>query len=316
MKAILCTTYGPPDDLELQEREKPVPKDNEVLVRVHASSVNAMDWRLFTFPRLLRRLIGLGWRGPKDPSCGGDLAGTVEAVGAAVTQFRPGDVVFGLQRGAFAEYVCTTENRIVLKPANVSFETAAAVPVAAITALQGIRDQGQVKPGHKVLINGAGGGVGTFAVQIAKALGAEVTAVCSTRNQDVARSIGADHVVDYTREDATNRGQQYDVIIAVNGNHSMADYKRALTTNGVVVVAGGSFRQMIQGSLLSMFRDKKVRGVMARPKQEDLLVLKEMLETGKILPVIDRTYSLADVPVAIRYLMGGHSSGKVVISVL
>jgi NADPH:quinone reductase-like Zn-dependent oxidoreductase len=315
MKAIVATAYGPPDRLQLQEKATPVPKDDEVLIRVHASSVNAMDWRLFTFPLLLRRLIGLGWSRPKDPSCGGDLAGTVEAVGAAATQFRPGDAVFGLQRGAFAEYVCAAEIRIVPKPANVTFEVAAAVPVAAITALQALRDQGQVKPGHKVLINGAGGGVGTFAVQIAKALGAEVTAVCSTANQAVARSIGADHVVDYTREDVTTRGQQYDVILAVNGNHSMSDYKRVLTPNGVIVVAGGSARQMLQGSLLSMLRDKKVRGVMARPKQEDLLVLRDMLESGKIAPVIDRTYLLADVPAAIRYLMDGHSSGKVVVSV-
>ena len=315
MKAIVCTTYGRPDALQLQEKAKPVPKDNEVLIRVHASSVNAMDWRLFTFPLLLRRLIGLGWSRPKDPSCGGDVAGTVEAVGPAATQFHVGDDVFGLQRGAFAEYVCAAEHKVVKKPSTVSFEAAAAVPVAALTALQGIRDQGHVTSGHKVLINGSGGGVGTFAVQIAKAFGAEVTAVCSTANQAVARSIGADRVVDYTREDVTKRGEKYDVIFAVNGNHAMADYKRVLTPTGVIVVAGGSFRQMIQGTLLSMFRDKKVRGVMARPKQEDFLDLKEMLETGKIVPVIDRTYSLADVPAAIRYLMDGHSSGKVVISV-
>jgi NADPH:quinone reductase-like Zn-dependent oxidoreductase len=316
MKAIVCTAYGPPDVLELQEREKPSPKDNEVLVKVHAASVNAMDWRLFTMPLLLRRLIGGGWQRPKNlSSCGADVAGTVEAVGPAVTLFKPGDAVFGLIRGSFAEYACAAEVRLTIKPANVSFEEAAAVPVAALTALQSIRDQGKVRPGHKVLVNGAGGGVGTFAVQIAKAFGAEVTAVCSTRNQDVARSIGADHVVDYTREDATKSGHRYDVVLAVNGNHSMSDYKRALTPNGVIVVAGGGTRQMIQGSLLSMFRDKKVRGVMARPKQADLVVLRELLQSGKIAPVIDRRYSLAEVPAAISYLIGGHSSGKVIISV-
>jgi NADPH:quinone reductase-like Zn-dependent oxidoreductase len=315
MKAIVCTAYGPPGVLQLQECDNPAPKDNEVRVKVHAASVNAMDWRLFTMPLLLRRLIGAGWSKPKNPFCGADVAGTVDAVGPGVTKFRVGDVVFGLLRGTFAEYVCGAEERIVTKPANVSFEIAAAVPVAAITALQGLRDQGKVKPGDKVLINGSGGGVGTFAVQIAKAFGAEVTAVCSSRNQEVARSIGADHVVDYTREDVTTRAERYDVILAVNGNHSMSDYKRVLTPTGVIVVAGGGVRQMLQGSLLGMLRDKKVRGVMARPKQEDLLVLKDLLETGKIAPVIDRTYPLADVAAAVSYLIEGHSSGKVVITV-
>jgi len=315
MKAIVCTGYGPPNVLQLQEREKPIPKDNEVLIKVHASSVNAMDWRLFTMRLLLRRLIGGGWSKPKNPFCGADVSGTVEAVGRGVTRFHVGDPVFGLLRGAFAEYVCGAEDRIVTKPANVSFETAAAVPVAAITALQGLRDQGKVKPGDKVLINGSGGGVGTFAVQIAKAFDAYVTAVCSTRNQDVARSIGADHVVDYTREDVTTRAERYDVILAVNGNHSISDYKRVLTSTGVIVVAGGGVRQMLQGSLLSMLRDKNVRGVMARPKQQDLLVLKDLLEMGKIVPVIDRRYPLADVASAVSYLIEGHSSGKVVITV-
>jgi NADPH:quinone reductase-like Zn-dependent oxidoreductase len=315
MKAIVCTSYGPPDSLELLEQDKPAPKDREVLIKVHAASVNALDWRLFSMPLLMRRLFGRGWRRPKDGWCGADVAGIVEVVGAGVTQFRPGDSVFGIQRGAFAEYVCAAEDKVVMMPANVSFGAAAAVPVAALTALQGTRDQGKVQTGHKVLVNGAGGGVGTFAVQIAKAFGADVTAVCSTRNQDVARSIGADHVMDYTREDPTNSGHRYDVILAVNGYHSMSDYKRALNPNGVVVVLGGTAGQLIQGAVWPMFRDKKIRGVMTRANQADLVVLKEMLEAGTIVPVIDRMYSLADVPAAISYLLGGHSSGKVIIAV-
>src|SRR5215471_10516423 len=261
MKAIVQSGYGPPSVLELQEREKPSPKDNEVLIRVHASSVNALDWRLFTFPLLVRRVIGRGFRQPKDQSCGADVAGTVEAVGAAVTQFRPGDAVFGMKRGAFAEYVCSPEERLVPKPANVSFEAAAAVPVAALTALQAIRDQGNVQPRQKVLINGAGGGVGTFAVQIAKAFGAEVTAVCSTRNQEMACSIGADHVIDYSREDFTMRGLQCDVILNVNGNQPMLACGRALSPDGIYVWIGGSLAAMVQtwslGSLLSRFGRKK-----------------------------------------------------------
>jgi NADPH:quinone reductase-like Zn-dependent oxidoreductase len=319
MKAIVCTAYGPPDVLQLQEKDTPSPKDNEVLIRVHAASVNALDWRLFTMPLLMRRLIGGGWNRPKDPSCGVDVAGRVESVGAGVTQFQPGDAVFGIQRGAFAEYVCAAEDKVVPKPANISFEAAAAVPVAALTALRGIRDQGKVKPGHKVLVNGSGGGVGTFSVQIAKAFGAEVTAVCSTRNQDVARSIGADHVIDYTREDVTKSGPRYDVIIAANGYHSMSDYRRALNSNGVCVVLGGSAGQLLQGALLApvlnLIGNKRIRGVMGRPNHDELMALKALLETGTIVPVIDRTYSLAEVPSAIRYLLDGHARGKVVITV-
>jgi 2-desacetyl-2-hydroxyethyl bacteriochlorophyllide A dehydrogenase len=320
VKAIAQTGYGPPEALQLQEKEKPSPGNHEVLVRVHAASVNAMDWRLFTFPRLARRIIGGGLRRPKDPSCGADFAGRVEAAGSVVTQFRPGDAVFGAKRGAFAEYVCVPEDKLVLKPANVSFEAAAAVPVAALTALQALRDQAQVQPGQTVLINGAGGGVGTFAVQIAKAFGAEVTAVCSTRNQEVARSIGADHVVDYTREDFTKNGRQYDVIIAANGYHSILDYRRALGPSGHYVVLGGAMLQMVQallfGPVLSRVDHRKFRGVMANVNQKDLLFLKELLEAGKLVPAIDRRYPLADIAGAIRYLLGGHASGKVVIEVV
>jgi NADPH:quinone reductase-like Zn-dependent oxidoreductase len=313
------TGYGPPSVLQLQDREKPLPTDREVLVKVHASSVNALDWRLFTFPLPVRRLIGLGFRQPKDQTCGADVAGTVEAVGAAVTQFRPGDAVFGMKRGAFAEYVCPPQERLVLKPANVSFEAAAAVPVAALTALQAIRDQGRIQPGQKVLINGAGGGVGTFAVQIAKAFGAEVTAVCSTRNQDVARSLGADAVIDYTREDFTTGAQRYDVILNVNGKQPMLACGRALSRDGTYVWVGGSLAAMVQtwfpGLLLSRFGRRTFRGIMAHANQKDLLVLKQLLETGKVVPAIDRRYPLARVADAVNYLLAGHASGKVVITV-
>jgi NADPH:quinone reductase-like Zn-dependent oxidoreductase len=319
MKAIVQAGYGPPSVLELQERGKPSPKDNEVLVRVHASSVNALDWRLFTFPLLVRRFIGQGFRRPKDQSCGADVAGIVEAVGAAVTGFQPGDAVFGTKRGAFAEYVCAQEKQLVLKPANVSFEAAAAVPVAALTALQALRDRGRVQVGQKVLINGAGGGVGTFAVQIAKAFGAEVTAVCSARNQDVARSLGADEVIDYAREDFTTGGRRYDVILNVNGHQPMLACGRALTPDGIYVWVGGALAAMVQtwfpGSLLSRLGRRKFRSILANVNRKDLLVLKQLLETGKVVPAIDRRYPLAHVADAVNYLLAGHASGKVVINV-
>ena len=301
------------------EKETPRPKDNEVLVKIHAASVNAMDWRIFTFPVLMRRILGRGYRQPKDTSCGYDLAGRVEAVGSAVTRFRPGDAVFGMQRGSFAEYVCAPEDKVVPKPANVSFAAAAAVPVAALTALQALRDQAHVQPGQTVLINGAGGGVGTFAVQIAKAFGAEVTAVCSTRNQDVARAIGADHVIDYTREDFTKNGRRYDVIIAANGYHSIFEYRRSLNPNGVYVVLGGAMLQMFQallfGAVLSRMDTRRFRGLMANVKHADLLFLAELLAAGKVVPAVDRRYPLEEVGAAMRYLIEGHASGKVVITV-
>ncbi len=319
MKAIIQTNYGPPERLQLVENDIPAPKSNEVLVKIHAASVNAMDWRIFTFPVLMRRILGGGYRQPKDTSCGYDLAGRVEAVGSAVTQFRRGDAVFGVQRGAFAEYVCAPEDKMVPKPVNVSFEAAAAVPVAALTALQAIRDRAHVLSGQTVLINGAGGGVGTFAVQIAKAFGAEVTAVCSKRNQDVARSIGADHVIDYTREDFTKSGRRYDAIIAANGYHSIFDYRRALNPNGVYVVLGGAMLQMFQallfGAVLSRMDKRRFRGLMANVNHKDLLFLAELLATGKVVSAIDRRYALAEVGAAMRYLIDGHASGKVVITV-
>jgi NADPH:quinone reductase-like Zn-dependent oxidoreductase len=320
MKAIVSSKSGSPDALHLEEREKPSPKKNEVLVKVHAASVNALDWRPFTMPRFVLRIIGAVLRRPKgDASFGVDLAGRVEAVGANVKLFRPGDEVFGLCKGAFAEYICAPEDKLALKPVNVSFETAAAVPVAALTALQGLRDRGEVQPGQKVLINGSGGGVGTFAVQIAKSFGAEVSAVCSTRNLDVARSIGADHIIDYSREDFTESAQRYDVIIAVNGYHPVLRYRRALKPSGICVVLGGSMRQilgaMFWGPVLSRIGNKKMSIMMTHANQTDLVFLKELLESGKVVPVIDRGYPLAEVPEAIKYLIAGHARGKVVITV-
>lgn len=320
MKAILYTKYGPPDLLELKEVEKPVPSDNQVLVKVHAASANALDWRPFEMPSLLIRLLDGGLLEPKDTSMGVDVAGRVEAVGRNVKQFQPGDAVFGVAKGAFAEYACADEHKLALKPDNLSFEAAAAVPVAAFTALQALRDKGRIQPGQKVLINGASGGVGTFAVQIAKAFGAEVTAVCSTRNLDIARSIGADRVIDYTREDFTKDAQRYDLILAVNGYHPIFDYRRALSPEGLYISAGGSMAQIVQGlllgRLLSRFGSKKLAFMgMANTNQEDLLVLKELLETGKVVPVIDRCYPLSEVPEAIRYLMEEHAKGKVIITI-
>lgn len=318
MKAILYTKWGPPDVLQLQEIEKPSPKDNEVLVKVLASSANAMEWRLFTFHPIFLRIIG-GLREPRHKSIGGDLAGRVESVGAAVKQFRPGDEVFGIRRGAWADYVCASEDRLVRKPANISFEAAASVPVAGLTALQAIRDQGKIQPGQNVLINGAGGGVGTFAVQIAKSFGTQVTAVCGKHNVDMARSIGADHVIDYTQEDFTKTGKRYDLIIAANGYHPILDYRHALKPNGIYVVLGGSMGQMLQGvvfgPLLSLAGNKTMKGLLTHPNQKDLLFLKELLETGKVIPVVDRCYPLDKVPEAIKYLMQHHARGKVVLTI-
>jgi NADPH:quinone reductase-like Zn-dependent oxidoreductase len=319
MKAIVYTKYGPPDVLRLQEIEKPSPKENEVLVKVHATSLNALDWRPFTMPLIFVRMMRGGLHEPGDKSFGADLSGRVEAVGASVKQFKPGDEVFGALRGTLAEYVCAREDRLALKPANLSFEAAAAVPVAALTALQGLRDKGKVQTGQKILINGAGGGVGTFAVQIAKSFGAEVTAVCSTRNLEVARSIGADHIIDYRQEDWTKSGQQYDLIIAANGYHSIFDYRRGLKPNGICVVLGGSMRQVFQtlvlGPVLSRLGKKKTRMLLTNVNRKDLVFLKELLEAGKVVPAIDRCYPLSEVADAVRYLIEGHARGKVVITV-
>src|SRR3990172_3511579 len=320
MKAIVYTKYGSPDVLQLKDVETPAPKDDEVLIKIHAASVNAYDWHFLTADIFLIRLMGGGLLKPKYTRLGADVAGRVEAVGRNVKQFRPGDEVFGdISHGGFAEYVCAPESRLALKPANLSFEEAAAVPMAALTALQGLRDEGQIHPGQKVLINGASGGVGTFAVQIAKLFGAEVTAVCSTRNLDQARSLGADHVIDYTKEDFTQSGQQYDLILAANGYHPLSAYKRTLRSDGIYVMAGGSmpqiFQAMLMGSWMSETGGKKMGGVSAKRNQKDLAFLKELVEAGKVVPVIDRRYPLSEADEALRYLGEVHARGKVVIAV-
>jgi len=319
MKAILWTKYGPQDALQLREVEKPTPKENQVLIKVHAASVNAVDWRGMRANPFLVRLIGRGLLRPKDPRFGSDAAGRVEAVGENVTQFRPGDEVFGCAKGAFAEYALAGEAYLALKPTNISFEEAAAVPVAALTALQGLRDAGGIRSGQKVLIQGASGGVGTFAVQLSKSFGAEVTAVCSPRNLNMARSIGADHVIDYTKEDFTRNRQRYDLILAVNGYHSLSAYKQALNPQGIYICAGGTmlqfFQAMLLGSLMSRKGGKKMGSMgIAKINQKDLVYLGELLETGKIVPQIDLCYPLSEVPEAIRYVEEKHAQGKIVIT--
>ena len=322
MKAIVYHKYGSPDVLKLTEIDTPAPQDDEVLIRVQAASVNAYDWHMLKAdPFLIRLMAGL-FR-PKHKILGVDVAGRVEAVGGNVKQFRPGDEVFGdvsaRGGGGFAEYICARESILALKPARLTFEEAAAVPMAAVTALQGLRDKGNIQPGQKVLINGASGGVGTFAVQIAKSFGAEVTAVCSTRNLDMARSIGADHVIDYTQENFARSGQRYDQIFVANGYHPIRDYKRALNPKGICVVAGGSMAQVFQvmllGPWMSMTGSRKMVNYVARPSQKDLVFMTELLEAGKVKPVIDRRYPLSEVAEAIRYLDEEHARGKVVITV-
>jgi NADPH:quinone reductase-like Zn-dependent oxidoreductase len=319
MKAITYTKYGSPDVLKLEDVKKPAPKDNEVLIKIHAASLNAYDWHFLTADIFLIRLMGGGLLKPKYTRLGADMAGRVEAVGKNVAQFQPGDDVYGMIRGSFAEYACATENLLALKPSNLSFEEAAAVPMAGVTALQGLRDEGQIQAGQKVLIQGASGGVGTFAVQIAKSFGADVTAVCSTRNLEQARSIGADHVIDYTAEDFTKNGQVYDLILAANGYHPLSAYKRVLTPKGIYVMAGGSmaqiFQSMLMGNGLSEKGGKKMGGVSAKRSQKDLVILTELLEAGKFVPVIDRRYPLSETADALRYLGEGHARGKVVIVV-
>ena len=324
MKAIVYTEYGSPDVLELKEVVKPTPKDDEVLVKVYAVSVNAADLHLLRADPFLVRLSS-GLLKPKNQILGSDIAGRVEAVGRNIKEFKPGDDVFGDISaggwGGFAEYVCVHEDALVLKPANLSFEEAAAVPMAAVTALQGIRYAGQIRPGQKVLIHGASGGVGSYALQLAKSFGAEVTAVCSTRNLDMARSIGADHVIDYTNEDFAKNGKKYDLILAVNGDRAISDYRRALSPTGIYVQTGGSMRQMtqamLQGPWISRTGGQKMGNMgVAKPNKKDLITMKELLEAGKVKPVVDRCYQFHQVADAIRYLEGGHAQGKVVITVI
>jgi NADPH:quinone reductase-like Zn-dependent oxidoreductase len=316
MKAIVYTKFGPPDVLQLREVEKPRPKDNEILIKVHAASANAYDWRHLRADPFLIRLMGAGLLKPKHKILGADIAGQVESVGVNVKQFQPGDEVFGDGGyGGFAEYACVDENRFVLKPADLTFEEAAAVPMAALTALQGLRDKGLIQAGQKVLINGASGGVGTFAVQIARSFDTEVTGVCGTAKMDLVRSIGADHVVDYTQEDITKNGKLYDLIFDVAAFRSISEYKRILSSGGIYVQAGGSMPRIFQLMLKSMTGAKNMRLVIANANQKDLLFIKELMKAGKVRSIIDKCYPLSETAEALLYLEEGHARGKVVISV-
>jgi NADPH:quinone reductase-like Zn-dependent oxidoreductase len=323
MKAAVYASYGPPDVVQIMELEKPVPKDNDVLIKVRAASVNPADWRLMRGAPYVFRIL---FRLPKPTimqlgRLGHDVAGQVEAVGRNVTRFKAGDEVFGACKGALAEYACAPDSALARKPENVTFEQAASVPVAALTALQGLRDKGKIQLGQRVLINGAAGGVGTFAVQIAKSFGAEVTGVCSTRNMDMVRSIGADRVVDYTREDFTKSGQRYDLILDNVGNHSLSACRRVLNPKGSCVIAGapknptGFFlTHMIAAPVLSRLVSQKFVMFIAKMNKEDLTIVGEFLATGKVKPVIDKRYRLSEAPEAIRYLEEGHARGKAVIT--
>ena len=320
MKAFVYDTYGSPDVLKLTEVAKPTPKADEILVKIQAMSANPADWRRMRGNPFLVRL-DTGLFKPKSRIIGADIAGQVVAVGANITQFKPGDEVFGdIATGGFAEYVCTTANKLVLKPSNVSFAEAAAVPLAANTALQGLRDKGQVQSGQKVLVNGASGGVGTFAVQMAKSFGAIVTGICSTGNVDMVRSIGADHVVDYTQEDFTYNNQTYDLILDIVGNRSVADYQRVLGPKGICVLIGFTtvahmFKTMLIGAWVSKKGKQTIAPMNAAINQKDLRILKELIEAGKIKPIIDRHYPFNKIPEAIGYLETGRARGKVVITV-
>ena len=322
MKAIVCRTYGSPDVLKFEEVPKPTPKENEVLVKVHAASANAGDWHLMRGdPFLIRLMFGL--LRPKAEILGADIAGKVEAVGSNVKQLKPGDEVFGdisgCGFGAFAEYVSVPENALALKPANISFEEAAAASSAAITALQGLRDAGKIQSGQKVLVNGASGGVGTFAVQIAKSFGAEVTGVCGTGNMEMVGSIGADHVIDYRKEDFTKNGKHYDLILDAAAFRSIFDYLPALSSKGIYVMIGGStaqfFQSMFAAPWISMTGSKKMTNILKKVNNKDMVFMKELLEAGKVKSVIDRRYPLTETAEAIRYLEKGHARGKVVITV-
>jgi NADPH:quinone reductase-like Zn-dependent oxidoreductase len=323
MKAIVQDTYGSADVLELRDIDKPAIGDDEVLVRVHAAGVDRGVWHVMTGLPYPIRLAGYGLRAPKTPVPGMDVAGVVEAVGNDVTRFQPGDEVFGIGKGAFAEYARAPENKLAPKPANLTFEQAAVVAISGSTALQGVRDHGRVEPGQKVLIIGASGGVGTYAVQLAKVFRAEVTGVCSTTKMDMVRSLGAAHVIDYTHDDFAEGEQRYDVILDIGGNSSLSRLRRALAPKGTLVIVGGetdgrwlggSDRQL-RALLLSRFVGQKLGTFVSRESHEDMIVLKQLIESGEVTPVIDRTYPLSEVPQAIRYLEQGHARGKVVITV-
>jgi NADPH:quinone reductase-like Zn-dependent oxidoreductase len=324
MKAIVQTEYGSPDVLSLAEVEKPIVSGRNVLVKVHASSINSADWRLMRGTPFLVRLMYGGLRKPKIQTLGVDFAGRVEAVGPEVTQFQPGDEVFGELSeygfGGFAEYVCAAETALVRKPMNITFEQAATVPDAAIAALQALRDCGQLQSGQRVLINGASSGVGGFAVQIAKAFGAEVTAVCHPNKMEMVRTIGADHIIDYTQTDVTQQGQQYDLIVDMAAYRSVFDYLPILTRSGSYVLVGGSISRLFQvmlffGPWISRTSQRSVKCLTSKPNQADLMVLSDLLEAGKIVPFIDRSYPLSEVPIAIRYVEERHVQGKVAINI-
>ncbi len=320
MKAIIYEKYGPPEEVhKLKEVAKPIPKDNEILVKVYASAINSADSTLTRGKPFLGRL----WQGllkPRKKTLGADIAGKVEAVGKNAKQFKLGDEVFAdiadKGFGGFAEYVSVPESIVALKPTNLPFEKAAAVPAAAVIALQGLRNHGQIKQGQKVLINGAGGGIGSFAVQIAKSFGAEVTAVCSSKKSEIIQSIGADNVIDYTKEDFTKGEQLYDLILDLHVSHSIAEYKRALKPNGAYVACDFNATSLFLGPLISLFGSKKVKSYLARINAQDLTFIKELIEDGKIVPVIDRSYPLKEVPKAIKYYEKKHSQGKIIITVV
>jgi NADPH:quinone reductase-like Zn-dependent oxidoreductase len=325
IKAVVYRCYGPPEVLKVEEVEKPAIGDHQILVKVHATSINPLEWHYMRGTPYVMRLLGAGLGRPKNPRLGVDFAGTVEAVGSRVTKFRPGDAVFGGKTGALAEYVVVHEDRsVVPKPINITFEQAAAVPVAAVTALQALRDEGGLKSGQKALINGASGGVGTFAVQIAKSLGAEVTGVCSTRNVSLVRSLGADHVIDYTQEDFTQGGQLYDVILDMVGNHPLLSYRHILKPHGMLILIGGSgphddpwisfLLKPVKARALSAFLSQKYEYLASDINKERLMTLADLMQAGKVVPVVDRTYKLADISQAIVYLEAGHARGKVIIS--
>ena len=321
MKAIIYRTYGPPDVLRLEEIEKPVPADDQVLIRIHAASVNPYDWHFLRgTPRVIRLLTGIGR--PRFPGLGADMAGEVVAAGRKVTEFKPGDAIFGMGRGAFAEFACVSESHLALKPKDLTFAQAASIPIAGLTGLQAARDKANLQPGMRVLINGAAGGVGTFAVQIAKGMGVEVTGVCSTRNLELVRSLGADHVVDYTREDFTTAGRRYNAILECVGNCPFSTARGILTPDGVYVSIGGGgpdrssmslFGNMLKNVALSLFTSQKMTGMMAKANTADLDIICQLVTAGKLIPVIDRHYRLDEVPDAIRYVETGHARGKVVI---
>ena len=322
MRAAIYNRYGPPDVVHITDVEEPAPKEHEALIKVRAASINPLDWHFMRgTPYFVRLMTGL--RNPRVTRLGVDVAGQVQAVGRNVTEFRSGDEVFGTCRGALADYACASESALVMKPENVTFEQAASVPLAAFTALQGLRDKGQIQAGQKVLINGAAGGVGTFAVQIAKWFGADVTGVCSTRNLEMVRNIGADRVVDYTREDFTTSGQRYDLIFDLVGNHSLSAFRRVLKPRGIYIGAGGGgpelhsldvLASLIKTILLSMFVSEKLVSLLARANKKDLTTIYELIKGGTVTPVIDQRFPLSEVPEAIRYLEQGHARGKVVIT--